>query len=98
MPIDDTYYMFCILTCLFPTDHRQTKNQKEYINRKGIHVVVGHYQGDPPPENLTEGEEHEHEHTHAVHAHCSLVTYTYMACFHYTRYFNGSCRPFIVVM
>ncbi|XP_043236677.1 polypeptide N-acetylgalactosaminyltransferase 1-like isoform X2 [Amphibalanus amphitrite] len=33
---------------------RQNKNQKEYINRKGIHVVVGHYKGDPPPENLTQ--------------------------------------------
>ena len=35
---------------------RQSKNQKEYINRKGIHVVVGHYQGDPPAENLTQGQ------------------------------------------
>jgi len=38
---------------------RDTKYQKEYINEKGIHVIVGQYNGKSLPwqgaSNLTEG-------------------------------------------
>jgi len=35
-------------------------NQKEYVDRRGVHVVVGHYMGETSksqnPPNLTDGE------------------------------------------
>jgi hypothetical protein len=39
---------------------RLGRDQKEYIDRRGVHVVVGHYMGDANnmqnPPNLTDGE------------------------------------------
>ena len=39
---------------------RNDDHQKEYIDKKGIHVIVGHYMGKDlpwdPKENITEGE------------------------------------------
>lgn len=39
---------------------RETKYQKEYLDKKGVHVIVGQYTGiqnpwDPSPDNLTDG-------------------------------------------
>jgi hypothetical protein len=48
------------LLSIFLLFFRLGPNQKEYVDRRGVHVVVGHYMGETSksqnPPNLTDGE------------------------------------------